>query len=45
MAGSFQWPTTKIVILTGKKNCPNTKTQDKLDVYLGQMFVDSWYEK
>lgn len=45
--GTFQWPTTKAVILTEKpkfknqKHSTNTKTQDKLDVYVGQMFVDS----
>ena len=44
VVGSFQWPTTKTVTLTGKKNSPNTKTQDKLYVYLGQMFIDSCYE-
>lgn len=36
----LQWPTNKAVI-SMEKNPSNTKGQDKSDVRLGQMFVDS----
>lgn len=41
MFGNFQWPTNKAVILIEKKNTPNLKIQDKSNVSLGQMSVDS----
>lgn len=39
--GNFQWPTNKAVILIENKNTPSSKTQDKSNVSLGQMSVDS----
>lgn len=39
--GNFQWPTNKAVILVEKKIPQTQKNQDKSDVCLGQMCVDS----